>query len=273
MIVAQRRVLVLNKNWDAVQIEPLGEAVSKLFKTEKNGEPKARVIDPIGGFVPYTWEEWSAMAPRSATGEYEAKTNELAPLVCPLCKHEHTGRIESLIGLNNCSGCNALLKITPYDVNYFEVEANESFMRSAHNIYRVPEVILLSKHDKTYAHRLNFSRRHVYRRDNYQCQYCGCKPGSSELTIDHVIPRAKGGETTWENCVLACVSCNGKKADRTLEQCGMVIQGWRPLAKRRKPVKPKFGLFKSDKITALKSWSNWISQAYWSVTLENDEDD
>ena len=57
-----------------------------------------------------------------------------------------------------------------------------------------------------------------------QCQYCGDQPGGEELTIDHVVPRAQGGVSSWTNCVLACIDCNKRKADRTPQQAGMKLQ-------------------------------------------------
>jgi 5-methylcytosine-specific restriction endonuclease McrA len=156
-------------------------------------------------------------------------------------------------------------KIAPKD--------DEESIHSARMKFRIPEVILLSEYDKTPNHRLNFSRRHVYRRDNNQCQYCGEKPGTEELTIDHVLPRAQGGTTTWENCVLACIGCNSHKANRTPEQAKMVLQGWKPPHKRRAPYKPKYGLFKGDRVIVPTSWKHFLSEAYWNVTLDNDEED
>ncbi len=65
------------------------------------------------------------------------------------------------------------------------------------------------------------SRKEMLRRDAYQCQYCGNR---KQLTIDHVIPRSKGGKHTWDNVVTACATCNGRKGDRTPEQAGMKLQ-------------------------------------------------
>jgi 5-methylcytosine-specific restriction endonuclease McrA len=64
------------------------------------------------------------------------------------------------------------------------------------------------------------NRRELLRRDRYQCQYCG---GRKKLTIDHVMPRSKGGRHTWDNVVIACESCNTRKGDRTPQQAGMAL--------------------------------------------------
>ena len=127
-------------------------------------------------------------------------------------------------------------------------------------IYRVPEIVLTSHYNKLPQQRVHFSRRTIYRRDNNQCQYCGRKPGTPELNIDHVIPRSRGGLTTWENCVLSCVVCNKRKADRTPEEAGMTLL--------RQPKKPRYTLLKSD--YRCKSWESILGAAYWLTELEND---
>jgi 5-methylcytosine-specific restriction endonuclease McrA len=63
----------------------------------------------------------------------------------------------------------------------------------------------------------------VLARDRETCQYCGAQPGRAHLTIDHVLPRAQGGNTTWENVVAACSACNHRKANRTPQQAGMAL--------------------------------------------------
>jgi len=97
---------------------------------------------------------------------------------------------------------------------------------------RVPEVITLTEYDRPPAAAVTFNRRNIFKRDHYTCQYCGKQPGGEELTLDHVIPRAQGGESRWDNCVLACLECNKRKADRTPEQAKMRL--------KHKPVQPKW---------------------------------
>ncbi len=81
----------------------------------------------------------------------------------------------------------------------------EPFIRTVRFHLRVPEVLALTRHDRARHQTVTFSRRNLFKRDHSTCQYCGCQPGTEELTIDHVIPRSQGGQTTWENCALACV--------------------------------------------------------------------
>lgn len=137
----------------------------------------------------------------------------------------------------------------------------DEVIKGARELFKVPEVIVLSKYDKLPTHKVTFSRRTIYKRDNYECQYCGATPGTEELTIDHIIPRSKGGQTSWTNCVLACLKCNAKKANRDLKECGMKL--------KKLPIKPKYQLFRSDGIIC-RSWRKFISAAYWNVEMSND---
>jgi 5-methylcytosine-specific restriction endonuclease McrA len=79
---------------------------------------------------------------------------------------------------------------------------------------------------------LPLSRRTVMARDLYTCQYCGAQPGKSDLTVDHVVPRSRGGATMWENVVTACAPCNRRKGDRLPEEARMMLLA--------KPVRPRF---------------------------------
>jgi 5-methylcytosine-specific restriction endonuclease McrA len=139
-------------------------------------------------------------------------------------------------------------------------EAGDAFLQSANCRLRVPEVITLTGYDRLPTRAVTFSRRNIYKRDRFQCQYCGCNPGGEELTIDHVNPRAQGGVSSWTNCVLACVACNKRKADRTPRQAGMKL--------RKEPIVPTWKPVYADHCTRLESWSKFISEAYWNVELE-----
>jgi 5-methylcytosine-specific restriction endonuclease McrA len=93
-----------------------------------------------------------------------------------------------------------------------------------------PSVIRLKKY-RHVPHRVQvLTRRNILVRDGHQCQYCGETFSALVLTLDHVIPRSKGGPSTWENLVAACKDCNRRKADQTPEEAGM------PLLRRPRPV-------------------------------------
>jgi 5-methylcytosine-specific restriction endonuclease McrA len=128
---------------------------------------------------------------------------------------------------------------------------------------RVPEVIVLKTYDRLPTNTVTFSRRNIFKRDRFTCQFCGRQPGSEELTIDHVLPRSQGGTSTWENCVLACIDCNARKADRTPEQARMPL--------RHSPTQPTWKPLYAAHGTRISSWSRFISEAYWNVALDEGE--
>ena len=86
----------------------------------------------------------------------------------------------------------------------------------------VPRIVVLCSYSRVPATILRLSRRNVYLRDAYTCQYCGEQPGVDALNLDHVVPRSRGGEATWDNLVTSCKSCNLKKGRALPEECGMV---------------------------------------------------
>ena len=141
------------------------------------------------------------------------------------------------------------------------VDSNEPHIRTICNAIRIPEVILLVSCDYTDTPRVVFSRRNLFRRDKNTCQYCGRRLPSDQLSIDHVVPRARGGKSSWTNCVVACFSCNVKKGNMLLKEAGMKL-----LRQPREPAwRPSFAapLFKRRA-----SWQNFVSEAYWNIELE-----
>ncbi len=111
------------------------------------------------------------------------------------------------------------------------VEDSDRVLRSPSQVFAVPSVIRLKKFVKRpYRQRVAFNRKNVFRRDDHRCQYCGVK--SSDLTLDHVLPRSRKGSTSWDNVVACCHRCNAKKRDRTPEEANMKL--------RRRPFAPRF---------------------------------
>lgn len=86
---------------------------------------------------------------------------------------------------------------------------------------QVPRVIRLLTFDRAPRPSLRFNRRNLFARDNYSCQYCGISFPPNQLSMDHVMPRSRGGETTWENIVCSCLKCNTKKGGRTPKEARM----------------------------------------------------
>jgi 5-methylcytosine-specific restriction endonuclease McrA len=137
---------------------------------------------------------------------------------------------------------------------------DEPFIQGVGFRLRVPEVISLTRYDRQHRGSVPFSRRNLYRRDRFTCQYCGSRPGTTELTIDHVVPRSHGGLSTWVNCVLACVQCNRRKANRTPTQARMNLA--------TTPIRPAWHPQYAWPKTSPKSWKQFLSDAYWNVELE-----
>jgi 5-methylcytosine-specific restriction endonuclease McrA len=137
----------------------------------------------------------------------------------------------------------------------------DEVIRASNMVFRCPEVIVLTRYDKFPEPKSHFSRRTLYKRDRYTCQYCGCHPGTESLTLDHVVPRSRGGLTTWTNVVLACIECNSRKANRTPQEAGMVL--------RSVPQKPKIHLFRWEHLERVKSFEAFLGEAYWNVELKD----
>lgn len=87
-----------------------------------------------------------------------------------------------------------------------------------------PEVIVLKKYGERPPRKVVFNRPNLYKRDAFTCRSCGVALPGEDLTIEHVMPRSRGGPTSWENCVAACEGCNGKKADQTPVEAGMKLK-------------------------------------------------
>lgn len=192
-------VLVLNRNWQAIQTAPVREAISLIAKGS------ALIIDPVD-YATHDLETWD-------------------------------------------------------DVSRARDRFGDRLIRSSRLAIAPPEVIRLTGYDGMAAQLVSFSRRNIFKRDRYTCQFCGAQPGSHELTIDHLLPKSRGGRSTWTNCVLACVDCNGKKADRTPAEAGMRL---RTTPKRPTWLSPG----RIPPADRRESWEKFLSRAYWNVELE-----
>jgi 5-methylcytosine-specific restriction endonuclease McrA len=139
---------------------------------------------------------------------------------------------------------------------------DDDWIRTPHSEIQAPRVIRLVSYDKVPRQTVKFNRRNIFARDHNQCQYCGRKFITSELSLDHVIPRSQNGQTTWENIVCACVDCNVRKGGRTPRQANMTLI--------RKPEKPKRSPVLNLKLTQKKyqSWQSFLDNAYWNVELK-----
>ncbi len=89
---------------------------------------------------------------------------------------------------------------------------------------RIPRIVLLVHYNTVPRAPVRLSRRNLFLRDDYTCQYCGLRPPLRELNLDHVLPRSRGGRSSWENLVTSCRHCNLRKGRETPEECGMALR-------------------------------------------------
>lgn len=138
--------------------------------------------------------------------------------------------------------------------------SDEDMIRSVSFAVRVPRVLRLLAYDKIPKQTLRFNRRNLFARDNNQCQYCGKVYPLSQLSFDHVVPKSRGGATSWDNVVCCCLACNGRKGDRQPEEAGLKLI--------RKPARPKQNPLLSQKLSNPKyeSWKSFITPT--SAALE-----
>jgi len=122
-------------------------------------------------------------------------------------------------------------------------------LRSISESFPFPSVVRVKNYINIPHKGVVMSRHNIFKRDNCKCQYCGT---SKDLTLDHVVPRSKGGKSTWTNLVTACKKCNSLKGDDSLERAGMTLQ--------KKPTKPSYISFlKTSHSSYQDEWSNYLN--------------
>ncbi len=129
---------------------------------------------------------------------------------------------------------------------------NGERIHSARLALLVPKVVVLALYDRLPRLEVKFSRRNVFLRDKFTCQYCARTLPETQLNLDHVMPRDKGGRTTWENIVTSCFRCNTRKANKLPHEAGMHPRS-KPFAPRWRPL---FGLMENGLTD--ESWSRFI---------------
>ena len=140
-------------------------------------------------------------------------------------------------------------------------EPSEDWIRAVNFDIQIPRIVRLLGYDRLPKRAVRFNRRNVFARDGNHCQYCGERFSTSELSLDHVVPRSRGGEASWENIVCACVKCNVRKGGRTPKEAHMKLI--------HAPVRPKRSPLLAVKLGNPKytSWKTFIDNAYWTVDL------
>jgi 5-methylcytosine-specific restriction endonuclease McrA len=250
-------VLVLNRTWMAIRVTSAKRAFSLLFRDLAEA---IRVDD--GSYCGYDFESWTQLGaaqrgfvagvPIVAGGGSSAGDNAPSAGAIGGALGESsggmTGRIsEGLSGGHSGGGSD----LRGYD-----------WVRTVRMHIAVPKVIRLLGYDRLPQQDVKLNRRNIFARDRNRCQYCGRHFPTSELSLDHLVPRSQGGKSTWLNLVCCCVACNSRKGGRTPQQAAMTLV--------RQPVKPKRNPVINLRLGSEKyaSWKAFLDNAYWSVELK-----
>jgi hypothetical protein len=138
---------------------------------------------------------------------------------------------------------------------------HEEMVRTISMNIRIPRIIVLLLFERLPKKDVKFTRHNVFERDSNTCQYCAKVLPREMLNLDHVLPRDRGGQTTWENIVCSCIPCNTRKGNRLPHEAGMVLI--------QKPKRPKWRPFISISVSTQhhESWKHFLDIAYWNVEL------
>ncbi len=139
------------------------------------------------------------------------------------------------------------------------LEEYDANVRTTTVVFKVPAVVRLLRAFRRPQKPVKFSRVNIYARDKYRCQYCGAKAPISDLSYDHVLPRAQGGKTTWTNIVTCCYRCNRRKGNRTPQQAGMRL--------RQKPLQPSWVPAVTIRISNRSIPDAWRDYLWWTSEL------
>lgn len=148
--------------------------------------------------------------------------------------------------------------------SWSDLAAKEDSIGLVGRAIRVPRVILLVAYDRVPRRYVRFSRFNIFARDQNLCQYCGRQFPRSELNLDHVVPRSKGGKSVWENVVCSCLRCNRLKGGNTPAEAGMRLI--------RLPFRPQWTPFMTETFS-LRRYKEWlpflsaVDAAYWNTEL------
>ena len=139
------------------------------------------------------------------------------------------------------------------------VEGHDDQLRTVSALYPIPTVIKISHRVPRPKVRVRLSRKAVLSRDRYICQYCGIT--DQRMTVDHLIPKNKGGKFSWDNLVCACPRCNSRKGDQALGEIGMKIKS--------KPREPAYFtlslLYHTQRKQPDSSWGKYLPRKLWMI--------
>jgi len=140
------------------------------------------------------------------------------------------------------------------------------YIRTTNFKIAVPEIVALNFYDELPETEVKFTRKNLYHHYSNRCCYCDKRFKTSELNLDHVLPKSKGGKSSWENIVLSCIPCNSLKDNRSPHDAGLKMN-YQP----NKPAwRPSYAVSIRGGLKIQQSWKKFIDEAYWNMELENE---
>lgn len=144
----------------------------------------------------------------------------------------------------------------------------DDYIMGVNKKHPIPAVVKTAKYFKLHNKHVNFSRKNLFVRDNFECQYCGAKPDIKSLTYDHVIPKSlwknkNGSPTSWTNIVTACVDCNRKKGNKTPSQAGMNLKNLPVMPTKSAKYLPITSFLLSIRSEVPEEWKNYLPESYF----------
>ena len=146
-------------------------------------------------------------------------------------------------------------------IGYSNAITGDEMIHSSRISIRIPKIVVLSSYERVPRREVKFSKHNVFLRDKFTCQYCAKTLPETQLNLDHVTPRDKGGPTTWENIVTSCFRCNTRKANKMPHEVGMHPHS-KPLAPCWRPL---FGLHENG--LADESWNHFLQSSTGETRL------
>jgi 5-methylcytosine-specific restriction endonuclease McrA len=145
---------------------------------------------------------------------------------------------------------------------------NDFILGTNNKKYPIPAVVKTNHYFRIQNNPVKFSRKNIFIRDNYSCQYCGIKPGANQLTYDHVIPKSQwknnsGSPTCWTNIVTACSSCNRKKGNKTPKQANLQLKTLPMIPQKHPKYLPITHHLLKIRTTIPMEWQSYLPQSYY----------
>lgn len=152
-------------------------------------------------------------------------------------------------------------------VEIIDFYKNDYIMGANNKKFPIPAVVKTAKYFRIYNQKVNFSRKNLFIRDNYTCQYCHQRKDINKLTYDHVIPKAKwkrdsGSPTSWTNIVTACVECNRKKGSRTPKQANMPLMTLPTIPQKSHKYLPITHWLLKIRLDIPDEWKTYLPESY-----------